>query len=679
MMLCKFMLNTRHIRMFCRFIWLPLVVLMLLPACSDPTGERDVKRGLRELRRENYPRAKIMLERAIARRPGHPDNATTHNHLGIALWRLNQFDEARNAFEDSRRLNPNLVEPVYNLGALAAERGDFRNAVRHLNEASSMNREDPRALEYLAGLYLERKQWTLARNALYSALDRAPRSPSIYNAIAEAHAGLGQPDEAIQALMSALEIDKEFAPALLNLAVLYDRVLGDAGQAAAYYERFLDRAPRDPRAGEARAALNRVERLGAYKTIAEQEQGAARIPPAPVVDVVAPEDVRPPAAIAQPAAPPASARAPATPPSQPPAAPRLEAYEKFMAEAEDRARRVQIPAAIDAYQRAADAAAAARRVDLEEKAYREAARAGLDQPRAHAMLGQHLYDRGLYTQAGRSFRAAATINPEYAPAQLGLARIAARENEVDAAVTHYRQAMAADPLLADAAWEFAQLYDKQLDLPENAAKAYRAFAEKFPRDSRSQVALRRAEELAPEPRALARVATPSAGAAGPLIDYRPPDNPNPAAATQAFNRGVDYQNRQDWERAIFFYLRSLENDDRPYRTFYNLGICYSMTGERPAAKEAYNRALQLNPGLLDAQYNLALLHREEGANDQATSLLQAVLRADENYAAAHYLLGAIYASSPQTRARARYHYERFVALSPNDRSAAVIRQWLNAN
>jgi tetratricopeptide (TPR) repeat protein len=104
-----------------------------------------------------------------------------------------------------------------------------------------------------------------------------------------------------------------------------------------------------------------------------------------------------------------------------------------------------------------------------------------------------------------------------------------------------------------------------------------------------------------------------------------------------------------------------------------------MTGERAAAKEAYNRALRLKPDLRDAQYNLALLLREEGANEQAISLLNAILRADETYAAAHYLLGAIYASSPQTLAQARRHYERFVALSPNDRSAAVIRQWLNSN
>ncbi|MGA1529505.1 MAG: tetratricopeptide repeat protein [Kiritimatiellia bacterium] len=665
------MLKARHIGFRSLCIVLPLLAVMLLSACSDPTGERDLKRGLRELRRENYPRAKVLLERALEQRPGHPDNAPAHNYLGITLWRLNQFDDARNAFEDSRRLNPNFVEPVYNLGALAAERGDFRNAARFLNEASGMNREDPRALEYLAGLYLQRKQWTLARNALYSALDRSPRSPGIYNAIAEAHAGLDQIDEAVKALMSALEIDKNFAPALLNLAVLYDRTLGDAGQASAYYERFLDQAPRDPRAGEARAALRRVERLGAYKTINEQEQAHASIPPASVVEIAEPAPA---------ARPDTGSERPAETPEAPPVAPRVSAYDNFMKEASDRARRVQIKEAMDLYQRAADAAAAERRVDLEEKAYREAARVGLDQPRAHAMLGQHLYDRGLYSQAGRSFRAAATINPEYAPAQLGLARIAARENEVDAAVTHYRQAMAADPKLADASWELAQLYDKQLDLPENAAKAYRNFAEKFPRDVRRTVALNRAGELAPAPEAVTRSPAPSSTAApGSLIDYRPPESPNPAAAAQAFDRGVNYQNRQAWDQAIFFYLRALENDDRQFRTFYNLGICLSMTGERAAAKEAYNRALRLKPDLRDAQYNLALLLREEGANEQAISLLNAILRADETYAAAHYLLGAIYASSPQTLAQARLHYERFVALSPNDRSAAVIRQWLNSN
>lgn len=660
-----------------------LSALLLGAGCSDPNGERDLRAGLRELKRENFVRAKALLEKSIARRPGHIDNARTHNYLGMAAWGLKQYGEAMTAFEDSRRLNPNLIEPVYNMGVLSAERDDFRGAARFLNEAASMDRQDPRALEYLAELYLQRGQWSQARNVLYTALDREPRSARIYNAIAAAHVGMQQPEQAIESLMLALETDARYAPALLNLGVVYDTLVGDAEQARNYYKRFLSAASRDERAGAARDALNRLEARGAAVTARPVSS------PAPVAPVEpgAPPAVEPPAPVV------AATNAPSTPaptpvpaPTPAPAPQQSTAHENFMKQAADRARAGQVQQAIDLYVRAAESAAAERRIDLQENAYREAVRAAIDQPRAHALLGQHLYERGRYDQAAQSFRTAATLSADYAPAQLGLARLAARNNEVDAAVVHYRRVMTSDPTLGDAFWEFAQLYDQQLGLPENAARAYREFAANFPNDKRRANALARAEELAPTPRpaaptaaAVPDVAPGAREAVARRLDYRPPATRNVQAGLQAFNRAVQFHNQQNWEQAIFFYLRSLENDDQQARTFYNLGICYTMNGQRTEARDAYRQAIRLQPGLRDAQYNLALLYRDSGDETSATRLLEEIIKAEPGYAAAHYLLGSIYAASPRTRAQARQHYERFLTLAPNDRSAPAIREWLQNN
>jgi tetratricopeptide (TPR) repeat protein len=659
--------------------------------CSKPDGQKELESGIRELKRDNHVRAKSMFEKAIARRPGHIDNAMIHNYLGIAAWRLGKFEEAMIAFEDSRRLNPNLIEPIYNLGVLAAERDDMRGATRYLNEAATLNRTDARPLEYLAELYMQREQWTLARNALYSALDRAPRSPRIYNDIATVHVRLNQPQQALESLMMALEVNTKYAPALFNLAVVYDTLLGDPDQARAYYKRFVSAAPRDELVPSARAAIARIDERGTLVAAPVPSATATNVTDAdPVIDpglaaeTMDPESV---AAVPVPLSPPPPTPLAVTsaPPATPAVVAALAVYDNMLKQAEQRARSGQIQQAIDTYVRAAETAANDRRVDLQEKAYREAVRVAIDQPRAHALLGQHLYERGQYDASARAFKQSATLNDDYAPAQLGLARLAMRNSEYDAALVHFRKVIESDPTLSDAQWEFAMLYDKNLGMTTQAAKAYRDFAKNFPNDTRRAAALTRADTLAPPPKPVPPPVVAATESRSPdatpsrRIEYKPPTTRNPRAASEANSRAGLYHEQKDWDRAIYFYTRALENDDQLPIVFYNLGICYSMKGDNDLARDAYRRAIRLQPGMIDAKYNLALLYREIKDNPSAVRLLEEIVKAKPDYAAAHYALGLVMSEQPQTHARAKQHYQEFLRLAPNDRSAPVIRQWVNTH
>ena len=661
--------------------------IVLSAGCSKPDGQRELESGIRELKRDNYVRAKSQFEKAIARRPGHIDNAMIHNYLGIAAWRLGKFEEAMIAFEDSRRLNPNLIEPIYNLGVLAAERDDMRGATRYLNEAATLNRTDARPLEYLAELYMQREQWTLARNALYSALDRAPRSPRIYNDIAAVHVRLNQPQQALESLMMALEVNTKYAPALFNLAVVYDTLLADPEQARAYYKRFVSAAPRDELVPSARAAIARIDERGTLATIpvpsATATDAAATDPvvdPGLAAETMDPEVI---AVLPVPTSPPPAVTS--APPVASAVAASLVVYENMLKQAEQRARSGQIQQAIDTYVRAAETAANERRLDLQEKAYREAVRVAIDQPRTHALLGQHLYERGQYDASARAFKQSATLNDDYAPAQLGLARLAMRNSEYDAAVVHFRKVMESDPTLSDAQWEYAMLYDKNLGMSAQAAKAYRDFAKNFPNDTRRAAALTRADTLVPLPKPVSPPVVAATESRSPdtapsrRIEYNVPTTRNPRAASEANSRAGLYHEQKDWDRAIYFYTRALENDDQLPIVFYNLGICYSMKGDNELARDAYRRAIRLQPGMIDAKYNLALLYREIKDNPSAVRLLEEIVKAKPDYAAAHYALGLIMSEQPQTHARAKQHYQEFLRLAPNDRSAPVIRQWVNTH
>jgi len=665
-----------HMKIHNHILLMLISATVLFSGCSKPDGQAEFEKGLRELKRENFVRARALFEKSIAHRPGHTDNAYAHNYLGISAWRLGQFSDAATAFEDSRRLNPNLIEPVYNLGVLAAEREDFREASRYLNEAASMNSKDPLPLEYLAGLHMDNGQWQSARNALYSALDREPQSARIYNSIAAAFIGLDQSNEAIESFMHALEADTKYAPALFNLAVVYDTRKGDIEQARAFYKRFISVAHRDDaNVSVARDALRRLEERG---TLAAAHENTTPIASHEQVDTqtgesssVTAEDVTP---VQE-----AVASAGQVKETE---------FDAALRQAGEKARAGQVQQALDGYIRAAELAAKDRRTDLQENAYREAVRAAIDQPRAHVLLGQHLYDRGKYDQAARSFQQAVTLNADYAPAQLGMARIASRNSEFDAAVIHYRRAISSDPVLADAQWELALVYDKNLELPESAARMYRDFAKNFPGDTRRKTGLTRAEELAPTPKSdpvvvaesvAGRPNLPPDSASTRRIEFNPPAARNTQAAIQAFNRASRYQEEKDWDRAIYFYLRALENDDQLPSAFYNLGICYTMKNDNDLARDAYRRAIRLQPGLVDAKYNLALLYREIKDDTSAVNLLEDITKNRPDYAAAYYALGLIHSEKSSTFSQAKAAYEKYLSLSPNDRAAPAIRQWIESH
>ena len=117
----------------------------LILGCSKPPGQREFDSAVDEIKDGNDVRAKALLEKSISKRPGSEQNALAYNYLGIAAWHLGKFQEAMDAFEDSRRLSPTLVEPVYNQGVLAAQNGDMTRAVALLTDAARMDPTDSRS------------------------------------------------------------------------------------------------------------------------------------------------------------------------------------------------------------------------------------------------------------------------------------------------------------------------------------------------------------------------------------------------------------------------------------------------------------------------------------------------------------------------------------------------------
>ncbi len=354
----------------------------------------------------------------------------------------------------------------------------------------------------------------------------------------------------------------------------------------------------------------------------------------------------------------------------------------------------------EAYRAFRDAAALAeqsgRDADL-EFVLRETVNNCSDQPGAHYDYGLFLTNRNRPAEALSAFRSCVGLAPQWIPAYLGMAETAVRTGQHDAAQAALNRALRLDPVHREAMWGMASLDDHQMNQPKKAIQGYRDFLARYVSDPRAAKARERILALeartyrepqvtptqTPTQRPTTVVPTQPPPIATPpntadaKLPIRAPRTRNSRAAATAFNRGTIYQAREDWERAIFYYVSALEQDDSFAVAYYNLGVAYHNTGERALARSAYKACVKNDPCHVNARFNLALLYREANNPQDAVRELLSVLRCDESHARTHYALGLIYSKSPRNQAEAVRHFERFLRLAPGDSAAPTVRRWLN--
>lgn len=624
-------------RMIARILMLAAAAVVLQSCGGDP-GDRAYRKGLEALEDGKYVRAKTELEKAVESRPGHAeDNARSLSYLGVAHWHLGERDQAKDAFERSRILDPDLAAPVYNLAMLAEQNGDIAVTELYLREASLLPDPDPRAPEYLGHLYLRNGRWTEARRALLDAHERVPASPRVLTALATVALEIDGAEDAVLYLMQALEADPDYLPALHNLAHIYATRLGDQEQARAYYQQYVDAAPPGERKKQALAFLSgAASGTGAE---ADPDTGTER------VEAGAPR------------------------------------YDQLL---ETAAKKVETGAVEEALNLCLMVAARAHREGDEatrEKALRTAIDLCFDQGRAHYAWGRYLLERKQNTEARRAFSQATALAPDLKEAHLALASLAVQEDDPKVALEALDALRRIDPRDPDPYWMTAEFLDRGSE-PLRAATAYEEFRRLFPDDPRAVKAGDRLRVLKPasppDPDA------PSGSGSATSMRVQPgrsggtaPREPTvSSSAGQAFRRGVMYHRQKDWDRALYFYGRTVELDPSMVQAYYNLGLVHGALGASDEARKAYETALRLDPGMVKARFNLALLQVERKQDVEAEQELKALLAVAPEYAQAHNLLGILYSRHASRQGLAKQHFQRFVELAPTDPAAAAARTWI---
>lgn len=158
---------------------------------------------------------------------------------------------------------------------------------------------------------------------------------------------------------------------------------------------------------------------------------------------------------------------------------------------------------------------------------------------------------------------------------------------------------------------------------------------------------------------------------------REPEGPDHERAVEWFEQGCKLDsNRATFAEAIEAYERAIECDPGLADAHCNLGSVY-FNQDRPArARDCFLAALARDPGHVEANLNLATLLEEEGRNQLALRHYRVALNGDPMCADTHVSLALLY-EKLGLRRKARSHWRSYVQLEPNGTWIDIARQRLS--
>jgi Flp pilus assembly protein TadD len=131
-----------------------------------------------------------------------PKNVKAENNLGLAYEALNKTDAAVAAYrqaiswQNEGAPNQRSEQPLLNLGIVLVHRGALDEAEPLLTEAATIAPKDPRILEQLGQLHMQKADYVAARRELQQACELDPKNSGLHFLLGQAYRHLGQQEEA---------------------------------------------------------------------------------------------------------------------------------------------------------------------------------------------------------------------------------------------------------------------------------------------------------------------------------------------------------------------------------------------------------------------------------------------------------------------------------------------------
>ncbi|MDE3178696.1 MAG: tetratricopeptide repeat protein, partial [Acidobacteriota bacterium] len=282
--------------------------------------------------------------------------------------------------------------------------------------------------------------------------------------------------------------------------------------------------------------------------------------------------------------------------------------------------RVQIKQAYDEARSKPSDAAANGKLAMVLDAYQQYAAAAVCYRRAHLLnpasfrwiynLGYAEMKLGRYSEAATAFRAALNMNPGFLPAKLNLAESLYSAGQLKASSELFLEILQKNPENVEAHYGLGRVEAAEGNAMAAAREIERA-CELFPEYGGAQYALALAyrklgqpEKAAPHFAAYQANVTTVPPAVDPLRAEVQQLDQGPLAIMR---HGLDLAEGGNIEGAIQEYQRALALDPRLIQAHINLIQLYARAGENDKAEEEYHKAVSLDPNRADCYYNYGVL------------------------------------------------------------------------
>ena len=281
-------------------------------------------------------------------------------------------------------------------------------------------------------------------------------------------------------------------------------------------------------------------------------------------------------------------------------------------------------------------------------------------------------DSGNLAKAESEYNSALEMDPTFAPAYVGLAKVAMRKGDLKQSGSLLKEAIDADPENKEFRQEFEELSElntlmskgirsmKNGDI-DNAFESFRVAYQKFPQYPESVFNM-----------GLANFRNKDYDEA---VNYFKktiainPDHKNALTAIKNvaknyFNKGNQLYKRGDLEGALSSYDEVLNIDKTFYQAHFQIGVIQSKMGNKDLAVGSYEKSIQINPQFYKAFFALGLAKSSMNDTEGALESLQKAIDIYPGYDKAYGAMGDIYIQQKDYD-RAKQTLKMATTVNPN--------------
>ena len=263
------------------------------------------------------------------------------------------------------------------------------------------------------------------------------------------------------------------------------------------------------------------------------------------------------------------------------------------------------------------------------------------------------------------------IRPDYVPAKLRLANCLLASADWDASAKLYTEIVEQHPDNAEAYYGWGRALAVRRDLA-GAAEAYRKATSLFPNFGGAHYglaltyrALGKSDQAEEELRVYEKSKTDMPPAGDPLMaEVRALNH----SATYQVQYGAELEKQGKLEESVAAHEKALEIDPQLVQAHTNLIELYGRLGQFDKAERHYRAAIRIDPGSAESYYNygVLLLSREEFPS--AEDAFRKTIEINPFYAGAHNNLGYLLERRGNS-SEAEIEYRRAIENKPSDRQA----------